>query len=42
LLISTVIATTCACEFGKEKYRVFLSSCTWAQPHTKLQCSRTW
>jgi hypothetical protein len=28
LLISTVIATTCACEFGKEKYRVFLSSCT--------------
>jgi hypothetical protein len=26
LLISTVIATTCACECGKHKYKVFLSS----------------
>ena len=27
LLICTVIATTCACEFGKHKYRALISSC---------------
>jgi hypothetical protein len=27
LLICIVIGTTCACEFGKHKYRVLLSSC---------------